>query len=629
MVTNKSIGKYAVYFLVVGALVAFTSLAYIVAERIGIASLRAAMASRQDMYVASLESEMRRYEYLPQVIGSDPRVLGLLSSSGDVTQQQVNVHLETISSLVGASAIYVMNMAGLTVASSNWDTPMSFVNAQFAYRPYFQDAVRGLSGRFYGVGTVSREPGYYFANAIKKDGTTIGVAAVKVNLDKLDETWARSTEHIVVVDGNGVVFLASDPRWKFKALHPLSSETMGRLAATRQYWKPGSLEALGLIDRQVLDDRTAILGVTAESSAGLTLRETQYMVHGSDVHGTDWQLLVMADMAPVHSMARLSAVSAALTLILTGTLFLYAKQRFRFVAQRLSTQAALQRANDELEEKVQARTEALRQANCRLQNEIGERRRAEATLKSTLHDLVHTAKMAVLGKMSASITHELNQPLAALLTLSDNTSELLERSMYKEAKRNLRMIAITAAKMGRITGQLKKFARRSDIDSEPVLVNEVLRDALFLMKQSIRGREIRLVQCVPEVEIWARCDANRLEQVFVNLVSNAADAVEHLDAGVVEVALHSDAENAYVEVHDNGGGIDDEVAPHLFEPFYSTKEHGAGLGLGLAISNDIVRHFGGTLQADRSARLGGAVFTVQLKISTSHLMSDIPQPDAK
>lgn len=600
-------------------LAAATVAAYMLAERMAFESLLRTTSHQQDLYVANLESEMRRYEYLPNVVGYDPRVRDVLARSPDeAARLAVSRHLEAVSTLTGAAAIYVMDLHGMTLSASNWKQPDSFVNMQFAYRPYFQDAVSGKDGRFFGIGTVSREPGYYFAEAVRDEGKVVGVTAVKVNLDKLDEKWGKSGEHVAVVDGNGIVFLSSDPQWRFKALRSLSPATLDRLTATRQYWKPGSLEQLGLTDERDIDARTAIFSVMAHSSAALQLGGDRYMIHRSSVPGTDWQLFVLADVHPAVQAAQLSAVLTALTLILVATVLLYLRQRARFVAQSVSARAALQRANDDLEQKVRQRTEALTEANTHLQTEIGERRRAEDMLRSTLQDLVQTAKMAVLGKMSTSITHELNQPLAALQTLSENTSKLLDRSMFDEAKLNLGMIARTVARMGLITGQLKKFARRSDVESVPVQLNAVLADALFLLNQSVRSRHIRLEIHVPDFGVWAMCNANRLEQVLVNLISNAADAVEHAEAGVVEVMLRHDEDSAFVEVHDNGPGLDTTAIAHLFEPFFTTKEQGVGLGLGLAISSDIVRHFGGTLSADRSERLGGARFVVQLKLAQHH-----------
>jgi two-component system, NtrC family, C4-dicarboxylate transport sensor histidine kinase DctB len=600
-------------------LAAATLSAYLVAERVAIASLRAATSRQQDLYVANLESEMRRYEYLPGVVGADPRVIELLARSPDDARRQVvDSQLEAVAALTGAAAIYVMDLHGMTLSASNWRMADSFVDMQFAYRPYFQDAANGRAGRFYGIGTVSRRPGYYFANAVRDGGRIVGVTAVKVDLDKLDEKWGRSGEHVGVVDGNGVVFLASDPQWRFKTLRSLSAQTLDRLAATRQYWKPGSLAPLGLSDERVIDPRTAIVSVLPGASAALHLSGDRYMIHGTRVPGTDWQLFVMADMRPAFATARLGAVLTGLSLVLLATVGLYLRQRARFAAQADAARGALQRANDELEHKVHARTEAVTQANRHLQVEIGERRRAEDMLRATLQDLVQTAKMAALGRMSTSITHELNQPLAALQTLSENTAKLLDRSMFEEAKANLDMIARMVGRMGLITGQLKKFARRSDVELVPVQLDAVLADALFLLNQSVRERSIRLVTHVPDGGVWALCNANRLEQVLVNLVSNAADAVEHLEAGVVEVTIRRGPGAAFVEVDDNGPGLDAAAAAHLFEPFHTTKAQGAGLGLGLAISSDIVRHFGGSLSADRSERLGGARFSVELKLAPHH-----------
>jgi two-component system C4-dicarboxylate transport sensor histidine kinase DctB len=221
--------------------------------------------------------------------------------------------------------------------------------------------------------------------------------------------------------------------------------------------------------------------------------------------------------------------------------------------------------------------------------------------------------MAVLGQMSASITHELNQPLAAMQTLSDNTVKLLERGRHDEAKENLRMIARTTAHMGQITGQLKKFARRSEVELEPVQIPAVINDAIFLVRQGQRFRDVRLDSRIAGALPLALCEASRLEQVVVNLLANAVDAVANAADPAIEVVVEQRGELVEIEVHDNGRGLSDAARVHLFEPFYTTKEQGVGLGLGLAISNDIVGRFGGTLRAEASARLGGAAFIVCLR----------------
>lgn len=597
-------------------------LAYTLGERAGIHSLQQGTTHRLDIYSASLRSELNRYEYLPQVLSLSPDVLDLLRKPSDRNLQlDANVYLETVNAHALASAIYVMDAQGLTLAASNWNQRGSFVDINFSYRPYFQDALRGQPGRFYGIGTVSREPGYYFSFGIPGEGDMLGVATVKVSLDKLDEAWSHSTEKVLAVDGNGVVFLSSDSAWKFRALRPLSSETLMELAKTRQYAEAGELTPIEMREKKRLSggDSTVV-----QLSANEARRQTggepfgpDYLLDSRPVDGTDWKLIMLSDMKPAHALARTSALATMFALVFLTLLVLFFQQRRRIVHQRLAAREALQQAYDELEHMVGLRTEALSAANHHLQSEITERKRAEEILKTTLDDLVQTGKMAVLGQMSAGITHELNQPLAALRTLSANAMVYLERGQGAQVDFNLRTICQLTDRMGQITAQLKKFARRSAVELQPVVLGDVIADALFLLNQRIRHDQIRIEQAI-EPGLLALCEGNRLEQVVVNLLTNAFDATLTATDGApaiprrVRIVARSGPEGARLEVHDNGTGIAPEIMPRLFEPFFTTKEQGVGLGLGLAISAGIVRDFGGLLRAGQS-ELGGAVFIVILR----------------
>lgn len=590
--------------------------AWSLAERAALRSLRSAGAHRLDLYAASLQSELSRYEYLPPVLALNQDVVRLLREPRSAAlQAEVNRYLETVVQHAGASAVYVMDTSGLTLAASNWRQPASFVNMNFSYRPYFVDAVRGLAGRFYGIGTVSREPGYYFSWGIRDAaGAVVGVAAVKVNLDKLDAAWAHASEKILVADGNGVVFLSSEPGWKFRTLGPLSAETLGRLAQTRQYTEAGELQPIGLREGRALQGGGRALQLEDERAPGQLLTP-EFLVHSRQVPGTDWALIMLSDLRQARAAAQTSAIVAACALGFLLVLALYVQQRRRSLMDRLASREALQRAHDELELKVQQRTEALSDANVLLQSEVAERKRAEERLQATLEDLVQTGKMAVLGQMSAGITHELNQPLAALRTLSANTIVFLERGEQQQAVSNLRTICHVTDHMGKITAQLKKFARKSGARLDPVPLAGVLDDALSLLQQRLRSGKVQLEREVP-AGLVVLGEGNRLEQVLLNLLANALDAVKEAPERRIRVTAAGAGEWVMLEVHDSGPGIAPEGMPRLFEPFYTTKEQGEGLGLGLAISAGIVRDFGGTLRCARST-LGGAVFCVQLKAATS------------
>jgi two-component system C4-dicarboxylate transport sensor histidine kinase DctB len=594
---------------------------YSLAERANIRALREATTHRMDIYSASLLAEMNRFEYLPPVVALNEQVVHLLKSPDDeASHALVNRYLQTVNLRAGASAIYVMNLQGLTLASSNWNQPATFVNMNFAYRPYFQDAVRGFPGRFYGIGTVSREAGYYFAHAIASEGVTIGVVAVKLNLEKLDAAWGHEGEKIAVADGNGVIFLSSEANWKYRTLKTLSRETMGRLQATRQYSEAGLLSPLNIKREHLLDDGTAIVTIEPEpiekrpSDTG-----PEFLVHENRILGTDWRLLVLSDLKPARASARNSAALAVLTCVLLAVLALFFQQRRRIVAQTVAARVALQRANDELEQKVAQRTEALSEANEALQVEVTERKRAEEALRAALEDLVHTAKMAALGQMSAGITHELNQPLAALRTLSANAIVFMNRGDLKEAEANLSIIVRVTEHMGKITAQLKKFARKSTPELRPVVVSAVANDALFLLRQSTRASTVDIELRIQPPALQALCDSNRLEQVLLNLLSNAIDAVEGVAHPKVLLHVWADSQWVCIAVHDNGAGIRPDVAARLFEPFFSTKDQGVGLGLGLAISASIVRDLGGTIRGAESEELGGAKFVVLLKAVAKEL----------
>ncbi|KWT78636.1 MULTISPECIES: ATP-binding protein [unclassified Variovorax] len=601
-----------------GCLVAAAgALAYLAAERAGIRSLQQGTLHRLDIYATGLRSELSRYEYLPQVLSLSPDVLDLLRSPGDNDlRRDANVYLETVNVHAQASASYVMDEAGLTLAASNWSQPGSFVHMNFSYRPYFRDAMGGVPGRFYGIGTVSREAGYYFSFPVSAEGRRLGVATVKVGLDKLDAPWANSADKVLAIDRNGVVVLSSVAAWKFRTLRPLSTQTLQQLAQTRQYTEAGTLTPLAVREHRPWSGGAAtVVQIGADGPGGKSAAErfgSDLLLDSRAVDGTDWKLIMLSDMGPVHAFARTAAVVTMFALVFLMLLVMFFQQRRRIAHHRLAAREALQRAYDELEHKVQLRTEALSDANQHLQTEVAERKRAEEILKTTLEDLVQTGKMAVLGQMSAGITHELNQPLAALRTLSANAVVFLQRGQGEQVDLNLRTICQLTDRMGQITAQLKKFARRSGVELQPVPLADVIADAVFLLGQRIREEHIQLEQKI-EPGLCALCEGNRLEQVLVNLLVNAFDATA---AGGpprrVRIVARRTPEGLALEVHDNGQGIAPEVMPRLFEPFFTTKEQGRGLGLGLAISAGIVRDFGGMLRSDRS-KLGGATFIVTLR----------------
>lgn len=580
-------------------------------ERAGIDKLRGNGGHRLDLYAASLDAELRKYDYLPTLLSLNPDVIALLREPhAKQLQDSVNHYLESVNAQAGSNAIYVLDLKGTAIAASNWKEEASFVGQNLSYRPYFQDALKQGRGRFYGIGTTSGKPGYYFSYGIRSEDRLLGVAALKVSLDQLEQAWATGAEIVLVVDANGVIFLSSVSAWKFRTLGTVAPEIARQIQATRQY-EGVTLLPLEMVETAGVGDGARIVKVRDNASPSVPQggAEHEYLAQSRTMTGSDWQLILLSDLNPVRTLSR---NMAGLAFAFLALLFLYLHQRRRTIAQTLAARETLQRAHDELERKVSERTADLVAANERLQREIAERKRAEQVLREAQDELVQAGKMAVLGQMSAGITHELNQPLAALHTLSDNARVLLERNRPADVHKNLAKISQLVERMGGITGQLKTFARKSTTRLVPVAVKRAVSNALFLVERRLRLEDIRLEQDIPGEEINALCNGNRLEQVLVNLFANAIDAMKGCPERRLQITANRTADKVLIRVRDTGTGIAPELLPRLFEPFCTTKEAGAGLGLGLAISAGIVREFGGTLKAANRAE-GGAEFVIELQ----------------
>lgn len=271
----------------------------------------------------------------------------------------------------------------------------------------------------------------------------------------------------------------------------------------------------------------------------------------------------------------------------------------------------LQEAHDDLERRVASRTADLVAANRRLRREIEEHQRTETELHRTRDELVQAAKLAAIGQLAAGINHELNQPLTAIRFFADNSRALLSAGRHEEVRGNLEHISSLTERMARIARQLKLFSRRSSGAPVPVSLRGVVDGCLALLAPRLADGRVELVTRLPEEDPYCLGDVVRLEQVLVNLVGNALQAVEGVSEPLVKLQATRLGDRVRITVRDNGPGI---AAPHLaqiFDPFFTTKEAGQGLGLGLTISQRIVEELHGTMRAENAPQ-GGAVFTVEL-----------------
>jgi len=589
--------------------------AHRVAQQLGLAELQTTGLHRLDLYTASLEREIGKYAFLPGTLGLERDVLALLGQADEgKLADQVNAYLEQLNERAGTLAIYVINTAGEVVASSNWRRADSFIGEDLSFRPYFREAMAGGSGRFFGIGTTRGQPGYYLASTLSDDSRTLGVAVIKVSLEQLEKSWSTVEAPAMVTDENGVVILGSVADWKFTTLRPLDEATRSAFDQTQQYNRR-ALKPLGMTEIAEFEHGARLVSIARDGPEIVAVYPVtgRFLAQSRPLPGTPWTLTVLSHLEQVDEIAQSRAMVAVVGTAFLFMLGLMLDERRRRLRDRLAAREALQKAHDELERKVDERTVDLSAANQLLQDEVAERIRAERTLRAAQDELVQAGKLAVIGQLSTGIAHELNQPLAALRTLSGNGVRFLERGDLATTRTNLERIAQLVDRMGLITSQLRTFARKSSGQLQPVALCRALDNALALLEPRLRQAEAEIVRHCPLPEPWARCDANRLEQVLVNLIGNALDAMDGQPAPRIEFDCTGSDGQARLSVRDHGPGLAEEALAHLFEPFFTTKAAGVGLGLGLTISAGIVRDFGGSLSGANHPD-GGAVFTLQIPL---------------
>jgi two-component system sensor histidine kinase AauS len=595
--------------LVVLLMVALGYVSYLISEHNGVQALSENGERQLELHARTVESEISKYTYLPSVLELEANVSRLLNDPAPELRQDVNEYLEGLNRRSRSRAIYVLDTTGRVLATSNWRDADSYLGEDLSFRAYFQDAVRGLPGRFYGIGSTTGEPGYYLAHGLEQQGKIIGVAVIKVRLEALEERWQRARLEAFVTDENGIIILSSDPSRRLKSVRPLTPETKERLARSLQYyWWP--LNELIPLAREQLAEGVEKLTFPANISVDHEHTEVSYLAQTRRLNDTPWHLTLLTPLQELRSEAARQGMLVAVACALVAFLLIAWNERRKVIATRLAAREALQEANNELERKIAERTADLRASNERLKAQIRERRLAEDTLRRAQDELVQAGKLAAIGQMSTSIAHELNQPLAALRTLSGNTVRFIERGALDTASTNLRTINELVDRMGRITASLRAFARRGD-DKGQASLRKAVDAALQVLNGRLENLDLTLHEHFEDVAL--RIDQTRLEQILVNLVGNALDAMQAQP--LPELWLEGEiADGRYrLYVRDNGHGIGPEARKHLFEPFFTTKPGEHGLGLGLTLSASLAAAAGGSLSAEHPSS-GGTAFILSLPL---------------
>lgn len=598
--------------LVIALMIGLGYIGFWISEHYGIRSLSENGQRQLELHARAVESEISKYTYLPSLLELESSVSTLLADPTPEHRQTVNDYLEGLNRRSRSRAIYVMDTSGRVMATSNWRDVDSYLGEDLSFRAYFQNAIRGQPGRFYGIGSTNGEPGYYLAHGLEEHGKIIGVAVVKVRLEAMEERWQRARLEAFVSDENGIIILSSDPARRLKSVVPLSDDTKEKLARSLQYyWFP--LNELQPLAREKLAEGEEKLTFPANSEVESDEEDISYLSQTRPLSDTPWNFTLLTPLQDLRREAINQGILVAVAFALVAFLLIAWNERRKVIATRLAAREALQEANNQLERRITERTTDLRASNERLKGQIRERRQAEETLRRAQDELVQAGKLAAIGQMSTSIAHELNQPLAALRTLSGNTVRFLERGQLDVASTNLKTINELIDRMGRITASLRSFARRGD-DKGQACLGKAVDAALQLLGSRVESVHLQLHRDFADRQV--QIDQTRLEQILVNLIGNALDAMQAQP--LPELWLEGEAfDGKYrLRVRDNGHGIDAEARKHLFEPFFTTKPGEQGLGLGLTLSASLAAATGGQLGVEHPAS-GGTTFVLSLPLVSS------------
>lgn len=560
-------------------------LVFAFAQRASEAALRTQLDQSLILTARAVETEIARFGSLPAIAAEDARIRAAVAAPQYAANvDEANRYLAKIGALSGASLLFLMNTEGVTIAASNYLTDLNLVGRNFSFRPYFKAAMQGQNGRYYAIGTTTGEPGYFLSTSVTV-GTARGVLVVKVDMTPLQATWSRAGLATAIVDQDGVVFLTGAREWLYRPTQPLPAQTLARIRDARTYNGVELVEAKAIL---TAPDR-------AQSANGPML------IRARPLTDDGWTLMTGAPIAPVTATATLSAFGAALLALLATGLAKIAHQRRQLVALRL-------RQNALLETRVAERTRDLA-------HEVQARRQTEAELRAAQEGLIHSEKMAALGRMSAAIVHEISQPLAAMeATLG--AAEIALPAGQDKTQARISTVRGLVRRMQRTTKHLKSFSRKEQGELSLINIAQTVENAMEITAPRANAVGITPHFAPPEPALFIRAGAIRMEQVLVNLLLNALDAVQGCDAPQITISAQSDGTSTTLSVADTGTGIAPADLPRVAEPFFSTKITGEGLGLGLSISQAIVQEFGGQIEIASKPGQGTTV-TVTLPTPTA------------
>ncbi|PME32096.1 histidine kinase [Vibrio sp. 10N.286.55.E10] len=582
-----------------------------------------------------IDSELDKFKQIPNLLSHDPRLLSYFDSSPQtdkISAAQLNQLLFEWSNQSQADTIYIHDPSGTVVASSNYQKPRTFVGENFSFRPYFASAIQGNNTHYVALGARSNVRGYFLSSPLYVENDIVGVITVKVSLENLENILTSDEFEIVVLDSNQVVFLSSQAPWLYHSLLPLTQQQQTDIAIQRQYGQSeiSIIEAFRSSSSQpeANANRSNNLQsnqIQKELTANQLFKLGTFNLYPAAVSNNQYQVVALKETRA--ELIKVLQIDVIFVVIYSLVMLIAWSWRQTYVAK-----VALTRLNQNLEQTVDKRTHYLKQSNQQLQQTIFQYQESQSKLKQTEQELTQTAKLAVLGELSASINHEINQPLAALRTYSENSLKLLEMERTDLVKSNLEKMIVLNNTITDIIARLKVFTRKVTKQEHHVAnLHQAVNNATSILSALMIKQGITLrLSTVPD-DINIAIHPTELEQVLVNLIHNATQALQQqaIDQQTllqqttvqqtaaqqaipqigVEWQLHEDM--CQVIIWDNGIGMSADKLEQLFDPFFTTKPE--GLGLGLSISKRIIEAYHGSISAAQ-LEPSGMVFSLNIPL---------------
>lgn len=577
---NKIV-KQSIYLTCIG-FVAFAS-SYLLSYRFFTAQLYDTSLVQLELYAETLKSKLFELRPLNKILSSHPAILNALENThnNDLLNATNKILLKS-RNIAAASEVYLLDKNGLTIAASNAGSEGSFVGNNYSYRPYFIQASEGLSGQFYALGTRSNIRGYYFSEPIFKGQEIMGVLVLKVAIDKLEDIIKNTDQKLMILDGFGVVFLSNQQEFLYRKTRLLTKDEQQNISETRRY-NDKQLSHLGMSPLHQFY-RTNIVQLSSADG-----REN-YIKASLPIAIIGWDIMSLTDEKKAITPSIFIGLVAGLLSIFMYFLLASTRARRRLQAEQMEFK---NKQATELERRVEERS---------------------AELKQVQDDLVQTAKLAALGQMSAAISHELSQPLTSITNYIENARLYLGKQEFDKVEQNVGYIAKLSDKMTAIIHHIKIFASKRPTEINRISINKVIEETVWFMQSKFQRREVLLEISLPDEDVFIQANNVRIEQVLMNLISNALESMQKSTIKILNIDLSYNDDLATIIIRDTGEGIDEQTIEDIFKPFYTTKEDEQGMGIGLSISRSIIEEYDGILEAFNRPT-GGARFEIKLPIS--------------